>query len=126
MSASQIIHVVTAHNATRDSLGILLKVEGYTVKKYASIPSFLAKIEQTDAASCILADAQIPGMDGLDLLAALNERGIFFPVIVMSGIADHELETTVRMQGAVNFFETPLDPEILLAAIRNALTLSHN
>lgn len=118
MNACQTTHVVTAHRATRHSLDMLLKLEGYTVKTYGSARSLLAAIDTTDT-GCILTDVQLPGMNGLDLLAALNERGVYLPAIVMSGLPDAEIEMTARMRGAVHFFETPLDPEILLAAIRN-------
>jgi two-component system response regulator FixJ len=100
---------------------MLLELDGYTVNIYDSARSFLAAIQNADT-GCILTDVQLPEMNGLDLLEALNVRGIFLPTIVMSGLPDAEFEITARNRGAVDFFETPMDPEILLAAIRKAST----
>ena len=121
MSLSKIIHLIVGDHATRVALDMLLELEGYTVTTYASVRSCLGTIEQTDG-GCILIDAQLPEMDGLDLLAVLTERGINMPAIVMSGLSDPNLEITARQRGAVDFLETPIDPEILLTAIRTALS----
>ncbi|MGO9391814.1 response regulator transcription factor [Rhodoblastus sp.] len=109
----------------RNSLGVLLALEGYLVQTYASARSFLDTIEQTGA-GCILTDFKMPEIDGLDLLARLNERGVFMPVIVMSAFPDAGLEITAMKRGAVDYFEKPFDPEILLAAIHTVLTRSHS
>jgi DNA-binding response OmpR family regulator len=69
-----------------------------------------------------LIDVQIPDVIGLETLVALNERGVFLRAIVLSRLPDAEIETTAKMRGAVDYLEIPLDPEILLAAIRNGLT----
>jgi two-component system response regulator FixJ len=124
MDFYQVILVIEDDQAVRDSLKLLLDGEGYTVKTYASARSFLDAFEQTEN-GCILVDVQMPEMNGLDLLATLNERGVFMPVIVMSGFPDAEIQITAMQRGAVDFFEKPFDPEILLAAIRTALTRSH-
>jgi FixJ family two-component response regulator len=63
----------------------------------------------------------MPEMTGIELLATLNERGVFMPAIVISGRSDVGLENEAMKRGAVDFFEKPFDPEILLAAICKAL-----
>jgi two-component system, LuxR family, response regulator FixJ len=119
------IHVIDDDSAIRDSLYFILESEGYKVRTYASARSFLDKIERTDS-GCILTDVHMPEMNGLDLLATLNERGVSMPAIVMSGSSGVELETTAMKRGAVDFFEKPFAPEILLAAIRRALSRPNN
>jgi two-component system response regulator FixJ len=51
--------------------------------------------------------------------------GVFMPTIVVSGLPDTELEIKARKLGAVEYFEKPYDPDILLAAIRKVFTHSH-
>jgi two-component system response regulator FixJ len=111
-----IIHVIDDDSLIRDSLNCLLKSEGYTVRAYVSARSFLDMIEPTGN-GCIITDIHMPEMNGLDLLATLNERGIFMPAIAMSGRYDVELEIEAKKRGAVDFFEKPFDPEILLEAV---------
>jgi two-component system response regulator FixJ len=125
MIASEIIYLIDDDSEVCYSLELLLKLEGYTVYTYNSARSFLDRINQTET-GCILTDVQMPEMNGLDLLTTLNARGVFMPTIVMSGFPDTELEITARNQGAVEYFETPLDPEILLAAISKVLKRSGN
>jgi two-component system response regulator FixJ len=123
MCSSKIAHVVIGDHATRHSLCELLQLEGYAVKAYPSARSFLNAIEITDS-GFILIDVQLPDIDGLELLLTLTEQGINLPAIVMSGLPDPKHESTARILGAVDFFETPVDPEILLAAIRNTVSRS--
>lgn len=125
MSLSKVIHLIVGDHAARVALHMPLESEGYTVKTHPSVRSCLATIEQTDS-GCILMDVRLPEMDGLDLLAVLTERGINMPAIVMSGLTDPKLEITARRQGAIDFLETPVDPEVLLAAIRSAFSRCHS
>jgi two-component system response regulator FixJ len=125
MNCNPVIHLIDDDPAVREALDILLKAEGYRVRTYASARSFLDTIEQTES-GCILTDMHMPEMNGLDLLTTLNERGVFIPAIVMSGRFAVELAIEARKRGAVDFFEKPFDPKILLAAICKALTQRNN
>jgi two-component system response regulator FixJ len=125
MNCDPIIHLIDDDPVVREALNIFLKSEGYMVRTYASARSFLHTIEQTES-GCILTDMHMPEMNGLDLLATLNERGVFIPAIVMSGRFAVELEIEAKKRGAVDFFEKPFDPKILLAAICKALTRTNN
>jgi two-component system response regulator FixJ len=121
---SQIIHLIDDDREICHSLEFLLNLEGYKVYIYNSARSFLDMIKQIET-GCILTDVRMPEMNGIDFLATLNERGVFMPTIVMSGLPDAELEIKARKLGAVEYFEKPYDPDILLAAIRKVFTKSH-
>jgi two-component system response regulator FixJ len=125
MNCIPIIHLIDDDPAVREALNIFLKSEGYMVRTYASALSFLDAIEQSES-GCILTDIHMPVMNGLDLLATLNEQGVLMPTIVMSGRFAVELESEAKKRGAVDFFEKPFDPKILLAAIGKALTQRNN
>jgi len=115
-----IIHVIDDDSLIRDSLNCLLESEGYTVRTHVSAQSFLDMIEPTEN-GCIITDIHMPEMNGLDLLATLNERGIFMPAIAMSGRSDVELEIEAKKRGAIDFFGKPFAPENLLEAVRAAI-----
>jgi two-component system response regulator FixJ len=74
-----------------------------------------------NGSGCILADVQMPEMNGVDFLKTLKERGVFMPTIVISGLPDTEIEFTARKLGAVEYFEKPYDPDSLLAAISKVI-----
>jgi two-component system, LuxR family, response regulator FixJ len=125
MNRNRTIYLIEDDPAIRESLNIFLELEGYTVRMYASARSFLDTVVPTES-GCILTDIYMPEMNGLDLLASLNERGVFMPAIVMSGCFDAGLEIKARKLGAVDFFKKPFDPEVLLAAIGKALTRAND
>jgi two-component system response regulator FixJ len=123
MDCNPIIHVIDDDHAQRNSLNMLLHTEGYAVKTYALARTFLEAVHEGDMGciGCIVTDVQMPEMSGLDLLDALNERGVLMPTIVMTGNPTAYLMRAAASQGAFAFFEKPVDPDALLAAIRTAL-----
>ena len=64
----------------------------------------------------------MPGIDGLELLRKLREKGSTVPVIVMTGHADVQMAVEAMKNGAVDFIEKPFDDDIMLGAIQRALT----
>jgi len=51
----------------------LLRASGFVVKTFSSAGDFLAQ-HDTDAPGCVLADLQMPGMNGLELHRRLRNR----------------------------------------------------
>jgi two-component system response regulator FixJ len=68
----------------------------------------------------MLLDLQMPGMDGLELLARFSELNIELPVIVVTGHGD--VPTAVKaMKTGLDFVEKPIDEAQLFTAIEAAL-----
>ena len=63
----------------------------------------------------------MPGIDGIELIRRLKERGVALPVIVMTGHADVPMAVEAMKEGAVDFLEKPFGDEVFLAAVRSAL-----
>jgi len=122
MSYAAIIHVIDDDQVMRDSLDMLLTSEGYAVRTYASAGLFLDTIRPTEN-SCIITDVDMPGMDGLELLATLRKRSIFMTAIVLTGCAAANAASAAMALGAFRFFEKPTEPDILLASVFTALEL---
>jgi len=117
--APPIVHVVDDDASFLVALARLLRAAGYSVRTFASAAEFLA--QRGDAAGCVIADLQMPGMDGLDLEQALLREGSGLPVIFLTGEGD--IPTTVRAmrQGAEDFLTKTAPKEDLLAAVDRAL-----
>ena len=64
----------------------------------------------------------MPEIGGLELLRRLNSSGIGCPVIVITGQADVPVAIEAIKLGAVDFIEKPYDAEVLLGAVRFALS----
>ncbi|HEY8097339.1 MAG TPA: response regulator FixJ [Methylobacter sp.] len=120
MSCSQTIYVVDDDKPALDSLSLLLTAEGYAVRSHQSAGTFLDAIKQNER-GCVITDARMPGMSGLDLLAVMKERRVSMPVIVVTGHGDVHLAVEAMKRGAIDFFEKPFDAVALLASVRSAL-----
>lgn len=119
MSTDRLVHIVDDDDAIRLSASFLLRTNGYTVKAYASGVAFLAEIGR-DTRGCVLLDIRMPGIDGLAVQAALAERGLALPVIMLTGHGDIALAVRSIKAGAVEFIEKPFQKAALLAAIEEA------
>ena len=120
MFCGQTIYVVDDDKPALDSLSLLLTAEGYAVHSHESARTFLDAIKQNER-GCVITDAQMPGVSGLDLLAVMRERRVSMPVIVVTGHGDVHLAVEAMKRGAIDFFEKPLDGRALLASVRSAL-----
>ena len=65
----------------------------------------------------------MPGLSGLELQSALEERGIRLPVIMLTGQADVPAAVQSLKAGAFDFIEKPFDPQLLLDQVTRALAL---
>ena len=119
MSSSQVVHLIDDDTDVLEALTFLLTAAGLAVQVHESAVAFLNARPRAQA-GCIVTDIRMPGMDGLELQRKLLADHDDTPVIVMTGHADLAVEA--RKAGAFNFFEKPFDNEILLEAIRAALT----
>ena len=114
--SERIVHLVDDDEAIRRSASFMLKTSGFQVKTYASGVELLKDAKELQP-GCILLDVRMPEMDGLQVQAALQERGIGYPVIVMTGHGDVSVAVQAMKAGAVDFIEKPFEKAVLLSAI---------
>ncbi len=69
----------------------------------------------------VLLDISLPGLDGLEVQAILNELSPGSRVIIMTARDDSSLRSAATKSGADNFFLKPFDNEQLLRAMHCAL-----
>jgi RNA polymerase sigma factor (sigma-70 family) len=119
-ATEQTIFIIEDDAAVRDSLGLLLGLKGYRTQSFVCAEDFL-RIYQPSWAGCLLLDIRMPGMNGLELQAAMPAKSIALPVIVITAHGDVPTVRSALKSGAVDFLEKPVDPDALLAAVRTAL-----
>jgi len=112
------ILVIDDDDAVRDSIGVLLRVEGFIVRSYPSSAAFLREA-QLDQNCCLIVDMHMPGMDGLALLQRLRREGFETPAIVMTGNANETFRQALRAIGGV-LLEKPFRLWEMLASISAA------
>ena len=120
MSKANVIHVIDDDAIIRDSVALVLARNGYCVQTHDSAPEFLDRVDP-DSTACVITDVCMPGMSGIELLAKLKDRGLVFPVVIITANADVPLAVEAIKRGAFDFIEKPFDDEGLLAALRDAL-----
>jgi two-component system response regulator FixJ len=114
-----LIHIVEDDLAIRESLKLLLETRGYEVETFGSGDELLERADNVRC-RCVILDVNLPGDNGFDVLAKLRQRGVGSPAIFMSGRADPAMRAQARGANAVAFFEKPVPPTDLLAAIARA------
>lgn len=120
MNEDAVIHVIDDDAAVRDSLALLLTTEGLRVKAHESATDFLANVPP-DSSGCVVTDARMPEMTGIELLEEMKARDLSLPVVVVTAYADVSLAVQAMKQGAFDFLEKPFDNEALIACVRLAL-----
>jgi two-component system response regulator FixJ len=116
----RVVHIIDDDDAVRDSLAFLLGTEGLEVRAYESAESFLAAGIPADG--CVVTDIRMPGITGIDLLARIKDANAHLPVIVITGHGDIPLAVEAMKLGAAEFLEKPFEDEMLLGAVRQALS----
>ena len=116
MAETRLVHVVDDEEPIRRSIDFLLRTAGFDVRKWPDGESFLKGVDR-EGTACVLLDVRMPGMDGLQVQAAMAEKGINMPVIVLTGHGDITTAVQAMRAGAVDFLEKPFERERLLAAI---------
>ncbi len=113
------VFIVDDDNAVRDSLALLVSLLGFPTRTFASANAFLEEVGP-EWAGCALIDLRMPDMSGLELQAALVERGIGLPLIIITAHGDVAATRQALKSGALDLIEKPIDDAELLEAIRAA------
>src|SRR6202046_3634523 len=116
----QRILIVEDEDNARKGYEALLHKWNFEVLGVASGEEALAKFQDFQP-SVILADVELPGMNGLDLLAHLGEEIQRIPVIIITGRGSDERVVQAIEAGAYWYIEKPLKPPVLRALLDRAL-----
>ena len=116
MNVKGTIYLVDDDASARKGLTRLMLAAGYEVHAYASSVELL-KSPIGDKNACLILDARMPVLSGVDLGAELATKGIKLPVIFVTADHDEQTRKKVRALGAAGFFRKPVDGHALLDAI---------
>jgi two-component system response regulator FixJ len=111
--------VIDDDPAVRSSLKFALEVEGFAVRVYPT-GSDLLNEDDMPQSGCLVTDYNLPGMNGLDLLARLRERKVSLPAILITTDPSAAIRRRAASAG-VRLIEKPLLSDALFQGIRAAL-----
>ena len=114
------ILIVDDETNVRKVLGTLLEQGGYQTTPAMDAGQALDLIRAQDP-DLILTDLQMPGMDGMELLATVRADFPEIPVVMLTAHGSIESAVEAMKLGAFDFLTKPFDREEVLAVIGKAL-----
>jgi DNA-binding NtrC family response regulator len=121
----QRILIVEDEDNARKGYEALLRKWNWTILGVGSGEEALAKFQEFQP-DLILADVELPGMNGLDLLKQLGDEILRIPVIIITGRGSDERVVQAIDAGAYWYIEKPLKPPVLRALLERALNRSRD
>jgi RNA polymerase sigma factor (sigma-70 family) len=115
------VFIVDDDASVRDSLSLMLSLQGFATATFASGEDFLNAL-RPDWQGCVVADIRMPGMSGLELQEALRERLPTLALIVITAHGDVAAARQAFLADAIDFIEKPFEPDQIIAAIERAKT----
>lgn len=119
-AAERTVFVVDDDAAALDSLMLLLRSDGLNPSGYSSALAFLDDVS-LEARGCVISDVRMPGMDGVQLVRTLKQKGSVLPIILITGHADVTVAVQAMKAGASDFVQKPYESEMILRLVRGAL-----
>jgi two-component system CheB/CheR fusion protein len=118
--SSPVIYIVDDDRQVRETMRVVLVDGGWTVEVFSSCESFLDAYRPGRDA-CLLLDAYLPEMSGLELLKRLRDANDRMPTIMITGVSDVAIAVQAMKAGAADFIEKPVGAAELLSSIDRAL-----
>ncbi len=100
----------------------LLAADGAKTRLFSSAETFLETFDR-NAPTVLVSSVELPGLNGLELQAYLNEINASTPVIFITRNASVSVAVQALRAGAYDFIEDPTDCERVLDSVRQALAV---
>ncbi|MBM4338611.1 MAG: response regulator [Deltaproteobacteria bacterium] len=71
----------------------------------------------------VLLDLKLPDLDGEEVLGRMKQDNKDITVVVITGYGDDQVAMDMMKKGAIDFLTKPIEPQILIKAIKNALEI---
>ena len=120
MQKTSLVSVVEDDQFFRESMRRLMRSLGYTVETFASAADFLTSPRLVETA-CLIADVNMPAMNGLELHRRLIKTGYAIPTILVTAYPDDDVRARALNDGVVCYLRKPVDEKHLVRCLRAAL-----
>ncbi len=116
------ILVVDDNPEFNDFIRRFLESKGYQVS--IALNGKMA-IEKTlaDTPELVLLDLKLPDMPGEEVLKSIKETDKDIAVVVITGFGGEQVAVDMKRKGATDFLSKPIDHQVLLSSIKNALEI---
>lgn len=120
MTAHRDILVIEDEPSVSRAVVMVCEKEGMSVTAVDNATDALNTLERSTF-GLALCDIMMQGMDGFGFLAEIDSRGIFVPVVMMTGFSTMENAVKSLSMGAIDYIPKPFTADELLTVIRRSL-----
>ncbi|ABU71633.1 response regulator transcription factor [Vibrio campbellii] len=117
------LYIVDDEEPVLESMAFLLESYGYEVETFSSGIDFLNEVNLF-APGCVLLDSRMPDLRGQDVHQMMNEKLSPISVIYLTGHGDIPMAVDALKDGALDFFQKPVDGNALVMAVDDAMVQS--
>jgi FixJ family two-component response regulator len=123
VSPAPVICIVDDDESVRNALSRYVRSYGYVAYTFSSAAEFLGS-PRIDSTSCVIADVQMPNMNGMELQDALRKQGPQLPIIFITAFPEDAIQARVLRAGAICYLTKPVDGPTLIKHIQGAIAKS--
>lgn len=103
----------------------LLERAGYRARTFHSGEALLRAIAAYPDKVCVIAEVELPGMTGIELIARLRQEKIDAPVVILTRLADVATAVRAMRDRVSDYLVKPYVERDLINRLRTALTRAH-
>lgn len=111
--------IIDDEDSMRHMLSVILKREGYDSVAFADARKALEYLDGDDF-DFILCDIRMPGMDGLEFLKTLRDKGAQRTVIMMSAYGTIDMAIECMKLGAYDYISKPFKADEIILTVKKA------
>jgi FixJ family two-component response regulator len=113
--------IADSDNSVCESLkNLLTSLDNISVTCFGDAQSLLSYSFSDDVA-CLVAEVDLPDINGVEVLEQLNSRGIKIPTIILAACSDVPTAVRAMQAKAVDFIEKPFVEGLMLKRIKQIL-----
>jgi two-component system, chemotaxis family, chemotaxis protein CheY len=112
--------VVDDSSTIRQQVSAALNPAGFGVIEAVDGEDALRKLESATGLAIVLCDVNMPKMGGLEMLAAVKQRGrhTHLPIVMLTTEGQPDLVARARSLGAKGWIVKPFKPALLAATVK--------
>ncbi len=116
----QKILVIDDERGIRESLSLILRMEGYEVETVENAQTALGLIDSDRIYDFIICDIKLPGMSGIEFLGEMQNRDLASLIIMISAYGTVETSIEAIKRGAADYINKPINSEELILRMHMA------
>jgi len=123
-----VVYVIDDDAQSGRAMAELVRTFGHQVQMFENPRDFLDTLDDIDPdqVGCVITDLRMNGIDGMDVLHRLMERGAALPVIIVTAYAETALTVRALRRGAVAVLDKPFRDDELGTFVQEALNKSED